>query len=123
MAIKPERARPAVMQIGLALTGSIMLLSLLFHFSANLARLYRHAVTSNQSSSASSPVPDNSDRLSLVAPDGPDGDEVWLPPAWSVPNQSTVPIRWTLAPHDRTLSPLPLFHPPAFLTTSFFAHL
>jgi hypothetical protein len=123
MANMPEPARRAVMQFGLALTGSTMLLSLLFHFSANFAWLYRHAVTSNQSSSASAPLPDNSDRLSLATPDGPDGDEVWLPPAWSVPKQSAVPIRWTLAPHDRTLLPLPLLHPPAFLTTSFFAHL
>jgi hypothetical protein len=115
-----DPALGAPVRTGLALAATTLLLSVVVHFSADLAWLYRQATVPDTTPAAGAPLPGNSERLFLA---DPGSDEAWLPPAWSAPGRSALPVQRMLVPNDRALPPLPLLRPPAFPSTPVFAHL
>jgi hypothetical protein len=97
--------------LGLALAAATLLLSVLVHFSADLAWLYLTATPETARSGASAPV-GNAERTSLV---DPSNDDALLPQAWSLPGWPLMTVRWAPILSDRALTHPPLLQPPADL--------
>ncbi len=98
-------------RLGLVLAAALLSLSLLVHFSADLAWSYGHA-SALESAQGAGVAPDGeSERASPADPD--DGGGALLPQAWSVPAWSTLVAVVLVAPRGRAQPRHPLLHPPS----------
>ena len=105
----PDRAQTAALCVGVAVAASTLLLSVLIHFSADLAWLCLTTTRAGGQSVAVLP----GGGAERAAQADPNGEEALLPRAWSVPGWPSTVVIWASLPQDRALTRPPLLQPPA----------
>jgi hypothetical protein len=106
-----DHARRATFGLGLTLAAATLLLSVLVHFSADLAWLYLTSTPDAARSGAVAPV-GNAERTSLV---DPSSDDALLPQPWSLPGWPLMAVLWAPILRYQARTHPPLLQPPADL--------